>query len=151
MSTRHDFDWIIVGSGFGGSISALRLAEKGYRVAVIECGRRFADHEFAERLTQLRRSLWMPRLGMKGILRMTRFKDAMILSGSGVGGGSLVYAQTLYRAGGGFFDECERLTGQRLDLDEHYAVAERMLGVVTHPRRTPADELLLAVGEEMGA
>src|SRR6516165_10816299 len=95
---NYDYDWIVIGSGFGGSVSALRLAEKGYRVAVIECGRRFADDEFAERLSQLRRSLWMPKLGMKGILRISKFKDVMILSGSGVGGGSLVYAQTLYRA-----------------------------------------------------
>ena len=83
---NYDYDWIVIGSGFGGSVSALRLAEKGYRVAVIECGRRFADDEFAERLSQLSRSLWMPKLGMKGILRISKFKDVMILSGSGVGG-----------------------------------------------------------------
>src|SRR5947208_7773318 len=93
----YDYDWLVIGSGFGGSVAALRLAEKGYRVAIVECGRRFADGEFPERMSQLRRSIWMPRLGLKGILRMTVFKDVMVLSGSGVGGGSLVYAQTLYR------------------------------------------------------
>jgi cholesterol oxidase len=147
---KHDYDWLVIGSGFGGSVSALRLAEKGYRVAVIECGRRFADDEFAERMTQLRRSIWMPRLGMKGILRLTRFKDVMILSGSGVGGGSLVYAQTLYRAAPEFFEQWRTVSGEACDLEEHYDEAERMLGVVTHPRRTPVDDLLAAVAADMG-
>ena len=84
MAAQHDYDWIIVGSGFGGAVSALRLAEKGYKVAILECGRRFADDQYAERLSQLRRSVWMPKLGMKGILRLTRFRDVMIMSGSGV-------------------------------------------------------------------
>jgi cholesterol oxidase len=145
----YDYDWIIVGSGFGGSVSALRLAEKGYRVAVIECGRRFADHEFAERLSQLRRSVWMPKLGMKGILRMTKFKDVMILSGSGVGGGSLVYAQTLYRAPERFFEEWKKVSGEAGDLDVHYAEAERMLGVVTHPRRTGRDKAFASIAADM--
>src|SRR3954454_4413322 len=146
----HDYDWLVIGSGFGGSVAALRLAEKGYRVAVLECGRRFADDEFAERMSQLRRSVWMPRLGLKGILRMTLFKDVMVLSGSGVGGGSLVYAQTLYRAGEQFFDEWRKVSGEAPALDEDYDEAERMLGVVTHPRRTPMDELLLGAAHEMG-
>src|SRR5262245_51186381 len=150
MTQAYDYDWVVIGSGFGGSVSALRLAQKGYRVAVVECGRRFADDEFAERMTQLRRSVWMPKLGMKGILRLTRFKDVVILSGSGVGGGSLVYAQTLYRAGPRFFEEWQRVSGDAGDLDAHYDEAERMLGVVTHPRRTPADELLLSIAEDLG-
>jgi cholesterol oxidase len=150
MTTQHDYDWIIVGSGFGGAVSALRLAEKGYKVAILECGRRFADDEYAERLSQLRRSVWMPKLGMKGILRLTRFRDVMIMSGSGVGGGSLVYAQTLYRASAKFFEEWRNVSGDAGDLDEHYREAERMLGVVTHPRRTQADELLLRVATDLG-
>ena len=145
-----DYDWIVIGSGFGGSVSALRLAEKGYSVGMLECGRRFADDEFAERFSQLRRAVWMPRLGMKGILRLTRFKDVVILSGSGVGGGSLVYAQTLYRAAPRFFDEWRRVAGDAGDLDAHYDEAERMLGVVTHPHRTPLDDLLDGVAADMG-
>ncbi len=85
MSRAHDYDYLIVGSGFGGSVSALRLAEKGYRVAVLESGCRFEDHDFAERLSQLRQMIFAPKLGLKGILRMTPFKHVMILSGSGVG------------------------------------------------------------------
>jgi cholesterol oxidase len=150
MTAQHDYDWIIVGSGFGGAVSALRLAEKGYKVAILECGRRFADDEFAERLSQLRRSVWMPKLGMKGILRLTRFRDVMIMSGSGVGGGSLVYAQTLYRAAPKFFADWRNVSGDAGDLDEHYHEAERMLGVVTHPRRTQADQLLLRVATDLG-
>jgi cholesterol oxidase len=150
VSNAWDYDWIVIGSGFGGSVSALRLVEKGYRVAVIECGRRFEDHEFAERLSQLRRSLWMPKLGMKGILRISRFKDVMVLSGSGVGGGSLVYAQTLYRAPRRFFEGWKRVSGEAGDLDVHYAEAERMLEVVGHPRRTALDEVFAGVAADMG-
>ena len=105
MSQDHDYDWVVIGSGFGGSVAALRLAEKGYRVAILECGRRFADNEFAERLSDVRRAIWMPRLGLRGTLRFTAFRDVTILTGSGVGGGSLVYAQTLYRAEERFFEQ----------------------------------------------
>ena len=92
-----DYDVVVIGSGFGGSVAALRLTEKGYRVAVVEAGRRFADDEFAETSWNLRRYLWAPALGCFGIQRIHLLKDVMILAGSGVGGGSLVYANTLYR------------------------------------------------------
>jgi cholesterol oxidase len=150
MTQKYDYDYLIVGSGFGGSVSALRLAEKGYRVGVLECGRRFEDHDFAERLSQLHRTIFAPKLGLKGILRMTPFKHVMILSGAGVGGGSLVYAQTLWRAGDGFFDDWRRVCGQAPDLEKYYELAEGMLGVVTHPRRTPADEAIEALSVELG-
>ena len=92
-------DWVVVGSGFGGSVSALRLAEKGYSVAVLECGSRFRDEDFAaSTLREPRRYFWWPKWGMRGVLRMTFFKDVFVVSGSGVGGGSLGYANTLYRA-----------------------------------------------------
>ena len=100
---EFDYDWLIVGSGFGGSVAALRLAEKGYRVAVLECGRRFADEDFAQRTSDYRRYLWAPYLGLRGIFRMTLFRDVFIMSGCGVGGGSLGYANTLYRARPAFY------------------------------------------------
>ena len=102
----HDYDWLVVGSGFGGSVSALRLAEKGYKVAVLECGSRFRDEDFAEStLRQPRRYFWAPKLGFRGVLRMSFFKDVFVVSGSGVGGGSLGYANTLYRARPAFFKD----------------------------------------------
>src|SRR5436190_20932311 len=101
----HDYDWLVIGSGFGGSVSALRLAEKGYRVGVLECGRRYRDEDFAQTAWQARRYFWMPRLGLRGIFRMTVFKDVFIVSGCGVGGGSLGYANTLYRAPPSFFED----------------------------------------------
>src|SRR5216117_2407530 len=79
--TSHDYDWLVLGSGFGGSVSALRLAEKGYRVGVLECGQRFADEDFAETTWQLSRYYWMPKLGLKGILRLTLFRDVFVASG----------------------------------------------------------------------
>lgn len=145
-----DYDWLVIGSGFGGAVSALRLAEKGYRVAVLECGRRFTDEELPKSTGDLRRYVWMPKLGMKGILRLTVFRDVTILSGSGVGGGSLVYAQTLYRAEPHFYEQAREVSGAAPDLDEHYDTAERMLGVVEHPYRTAADEVFFKVAASMG-
>ena len=105
VAQTHDFDWIVIGSGFGGSVSALRLAEKGYRVAVLECGRRYRDEDYAKSAWNLRRYFWMPKLGLRGVFRMTIFRDVFIVSGSGVGGGSLGYANTLYRARPSFFTD----------------------------------------------
>src|ERR671915_1489871 len=96
--TGFDYDWLVVGSGFGGSVSALRLAEKGYSVGVLECGRRYEDEDFAQSAWNLRRYFWAPKLGLRGILRLTLFSDIFIASGCGVGGGSLGDANTLYRA-----------------------------------------------------
>ena len=148
----HDFDWLVIGSGFGGSVSALRLAEKGYRVGVVECGRRFADHDFARSAWDLRRYFWMPRLGLRGIFRLTMFKDVFIASGNGVGGGSLGYANTLYRARPAFFRDrqWDALADWEEELRPHYETAERMLGVTEYEGMTPADELLRAYAEEIG-
>ena len=149
---RLDYDWIVIGSGFGGSVSALRLAEKGYRVAVLECGRRYGDEDFAESTWNLRRYYWMPKIGLRGIFRMTVFKDVFIVSGSGVGGGSLGYANTLYRARPAFFrdPQWDALGEWESALDPHYETAERMLGVTDYPLEGPADLLLKEYGEEIG-
>ena len=148
----HDYDWLVIGSGFGGSVAALRLAEKGYRVGVLECGRRFADDDFARSAWDLRRYFWMPRLGMRGILRLTMFKDVFIASGNGVGGGSLGYANTLYRARPAFYGDpqWDGLADWEGELAPHYATAERMLGVADYEGTSAADELLREYAEEIG-
>ena len=147
-----DYDWLVIGSGFGGSVSGLRLAEKGYRVGVLECGRRFEDEDFAESAWNARRYFWSPRLGLRGIFRLTLFKDVLIASGSGVGGGSLGFANTLYRARPAFFADRQwsDLADWEEDLRPHYDTAEQMLGVTTYEGMGPADQLLRELGEELG-
>jgi cholesterol oxidase len=133
--TTFDFDWLVIGSGFGGSVSALRLAEKGYRVGVIERGRRFRDEDLPQSAWQLRRFLWAPAFGLKGVMRMRVFRHVFFPSQSAVGGGSTVYGGVLYRAREKFFSDAQwRELGdwERL-LQPHYAQAERMLGVRTVP------------------
>jgi cholesterol oxidase len=151
---RHDYDWIVVGSGFGGSVSALRLAEKGYRVGVLEAGRRYRDEDFAETTWNARRYYWLPRLGLKGIFRMTLFKDVFVVSGCGVGGGSLGYANTLYRPrpGSAFYRDPQwaELDDWERALTPHYDTAEQMLGVTTYEGEGPADTLLREIATEMG-
>ncbi|TCO65435.1 GMC family oxidoreductase N-terminal domain-containing protein [Actinocrispum wychmicini] len=147
-----DYDVIIVGSGFGGSVAALRLTEKGYRVAVIEAGRRFADDEFAKTSWDLRRYLWAPAVGCFGIQRIHMLRDVMVLAGAGVGGGSLVYANTLYRPLEPFYQDKQwaHITDWQAELDPHYDQASRMLGVVTNPTVTPSDEVMQKVAADMG-
>lgn len=142
-----DFDWIVVGSGFGGSVAALRLAEKGYRVAVLEAGRRWRDEEFNRTGWNLRRMFWAPALGLVGPTRISIFKDIFIASGAGVGGGSLVYANTLYRAKPSFFahPQWAGLNDWGALLQPHYAQAERMLGVQTVPWDSDGQQLLRKV------
>jgi cholesterol oxidase len=153
MGADFDVDWLVVGSGFGGSVSALRLREKGYSVSVLECGRRFADDELPRSTWDLKRYFWAPYLGMRGILRLTTFRDVAVLSGSGVGGGSLGYANTLYRAPERFYRDPQwaGLRDWADALAPHYAEAERMLGAVEVAADDPADQLLREFGEEIGA
>ncbi|HEX5713437.1 MAG TPA: GMC family oxidoreductase [Solirubrobacterales bacterium] len=151
--SQFDYDWIVVGSGFGGSVSALRLAEKGYSVGVLECGSRFRDEDFAEStLRQPRRYFWVPKLGFRGVLRISFFRDVLVVSGSGVGGGSLGYANTLYRARPSFFEDPQwaELDNWELALAPHYDTAERMLGVTEYEGMGPADKLLKEYSEEIG-
>ncbi len=148
----YDYDWLVIGSGFGGSVSALRLAEKGYSVGVLECGRRFADDEFPKNTGDLKRYFWNPRLGMKGIFRLTTFKDVAVVSGCGVGGGSLGYACTLYVPPKQFFDDRQwaGIADWESELAPHYEEAQRMLGVTENPHEDPADQLLRELGDELG-
>ncbi len=149
----YDYDWLVIGSGFGGSVSALRLSEKGHSVGVLECGRRFADHELPSSTADLKRYFWNPMLGMKGIFRLTTFKDVSVVSGCGVGGGSLGYANTLYVPPKKFFVDrqwADMGIDWESDLAPHYAEAQRMLGVVQTPNDDPADQLLRELGEELG-
>jgi cholesterol oxidase len=146
------YDVVVVGSGFGGSVAALRLAEKGYRVAVLEAGRRFADDEFPETSWRLRRFLWAPALGCYGIQRISLLRNVLVLSGAGVGGGSLVYANTLYRPPRPFYDDPQwtHITDWESELAPWYDEAERMLGVTTYGRVTRADEAMKRVADRMG-
>ncbi len=149
----HDYDVLVVGSGFGGSVTALRLTEKGYRVGVLEAGRRFADEEFAKTSWDVRKFLYAPRLGCFGIQRIRLLRDVVVLAGAGVGGGSLVYANTLYEpASDAFYNDPQwrHITDWKAELAPYYDQAKRMLGVVQNPTVTASDEIMKEVADEMG-
>jgi len=143
---------VVVGSGFGGSVTALRLAEKGYQVTVLEAGQRFTQQTLPKSSWDLRAFLWMPKLGLHGMQRITWLKDVVILSGAGVGGGSLVYANTLYTPPPTFFQDPQwaDITDWQAELAPHYDQASRMLGVVTNPTVTPSDVVMQKVAADMG-
>lgn len=147
-----DFDVAIVGSGFGGSVSALRLTEKGYSVAVFEAGRRFTEENYAKNSWDLKNFLWAPELGFFGIQRIHVLKGVAILAGAGVGGGSLVYANTLYVPGDTFFRDPQwgEITDWKRELAPFYDQAKRMLGVTQNPTMTPSDVVMKEVAESMG-
>lgn len=149
--TDFDFDYIVIGSGFGGSVSAMRLSQKGYRVAVLESGKRWQDQDFPKTNWQVNKFLWLPQLFCYGIQRINLLKDVMILSGAGVGGGSLVYANTLYVPLPAFFEHptIQQLGGSE-QLLPYYGLAQKMLGVTENPRLGPVDELLRQTAESFG-
>ena len=148
----YDYDVLIIGSGFGGSVSALRLTEKGYRVGVIEAGARFEDADFAKTSFDLKKFLYRPEIGCYGIQRIDAVRDSLILAGAGVGGGSLVYANTLYEPLEAFYRDPQwaGITDWKSELAPYYDQAKRMLGVVENPLRTPADDVMEKVAGEMG-
>ncbi|MDP9820214.1 cholesterol oxidase [Nocardioides massiliensis] len=149
---RTDFDVLVIGSGFGGSVAALRLTEKGYKVGVLEAGARFEDDDFPVTSFDLSKYLFRPEVGCYGIQRIDALRDCLILSGAGVGGGSLVYANTLYEPLAPFYTDpaWSHITDWRDELAPYYDQAKRMLGVVENPLRTPSDEVMEKVAQDMG-
>ena len=145
-------DFLIVGSGFGGSVSALRLAEKGYRVVMLEKGRRLGPGDFPRSNWNLKRWLWLPLLGFRGLFKMTFLRHVTVLSGVGVGGGSLVYANTLPVPNDDFFaaKSWERLADWKGELAPHYRKVRTMLGAAENPHTTPADEMIREIGRDLG-
>ncbi|OBK23672.1 GMC oxidoreductase [Mycobacterium asiaticum] len=150
--SRFDYDVLVIGSGFGGSVTALRLSEKGYRVGVLEAGRRFADQDFAKNNWHIRDYLFKPSVGCYGIQRIDVLSDAVVLSGAGVGGGSLVYANTLYQPDDPFYADprWSHITDWKDELAPWYDQATRMLGVETYPRTTPSDKVMLQIATDLG-
>ena len=148
----EEFDVVVIGSGFGGSVAALRLAEKNYRVLVIEAGARFEDHQFAKNSFDLKRFLFFPKIGLLGIQRIDFLRNVLVMSGAGVGGGSLVYANTLYRPPSEFFEtgSWAGITDWQSALKPYYDQAEKMLGVNLNPVVTPSDMALKKVANRMG-
>jgi cholesterol oxidase len=149
---QTDYDYIVIGSGFGGSVSALRLTEKGYRVLVLEQGKRLTERDFPKRNWNLRKWLWVPALRFFGFFRITWFRHVTVLSGAGVGGGSLVYANTLAVPGPEFFQSpsWSHLADWEAELKEFYPLATRMLGGVPCPRLETGDAGLEALAEQLG-
>lgn len=147
-----DYDVVIIGSGFGGSVSALRLAEKGYSVLVLEAGRRFEDEDFAKTSWDTKNYLWAPQVGCYGIQRIHKLPDVMVLAGAGVGGGSLNYANTLYVPPRPFFEDKQwgHITDWQAELAPHYDVAQSMLGVVTNPCEGPVEDVMRQAAADMG-
>jgi cholesterol oxidase len=148
----YDYDWLIIGSGFGGSVAALRLSEKGFRVAVLERGRRYDPEDLPRSARQTGKYIWAPRLGKLGIMRMSLFRHVFFPSQSGVGGGSLVYGGVLYRAKREFFDGPQwRALGRWEEvLRPHYETAERMLGAAPVPFDSVHQQWIREMGRHFG-
>ncbi|MEE4312817.1 MAG: NAD(P)-binding protein, partial [candidate division KSB1 bacterium] len=146
------YDYIVIGSGFGGSVAALRLSEKGYRVLVVESGIRYRPQDFPKTNWNIRKYLWAPALGCYGIQRLHLLNDVLILSGSGFGGGSLVYANTLLTPPRIFYDDPVWQTLEKdweNELSPFYDVSKKMLGVVRNPHLFKADRVLREYSREL--
>jgi cholesterol oxidase len=149
---QYDYDVLVIGSGFGGSVTALRLTEKGYRVGVLEAGQRFGPDNTPKNSWDVRNFLWAPKLGCKGMQRIHLLKNVVILAGAGVGGGSLNYANTLYEPPAAFFQDPQwaHITDWQSELAPFYAQAKKMLGVVTNPSMTRSDVEMKRLAEQFG-
>lgn len=152
MGNSYDYDFIVIGSGFGGSVSAHRLTEKGYSVGVLEQGKRYRPQDFPKTNWKIQKYLWAPALGCYGILKMSLFRHTFILSGTGVGGGSLGYANTLYVPPDKVWNDPKwaKLKDWKRVMPDHYATAKKMLGVVTNPYLGKADHMLKKAAEKAG-
>ncbi|NTW03389.1 MAG: GMC family oxidoreductase [Oscillochloris sp.] len=150
--SRETYDYVIIGSGFGGSVSAMRLTEKGYRVLVLERGQRFSEHDYAKTNWNIWRYLWLPAARCFGILQIIPFRDVVVLRGCGVGGGSLGYANVLMKPNDEMFAAAawHHLADWKTLLAPHYETAKQMLGVNTNPRQWPADAVLREIATELG-
>ena len=151
-SRSQNFDVVVVGSGFGGSVAALRLREKGYSVAVLEAGKRFEDKDLPKTSWRINKFLFAPKLGLFGIQRIHALPNVLILAGAGVGGGSLVYANTLYQPGDKYFNDKQwnEITDWKAELTPWYEQAKLMLGVVRNPYFSASDQAIKDAAEEMG-
>ncbi len=152
QSQHFDFDFIVIGSGFGGSVSALRLVEKGYKVAVIEMGRRWAPHSFPNTSWSIHRWFWRPQLGLRGFFNMRFFRHVTIYHGCAVGGGSITYASTLLPPPQKVWDagSWSGLADWKAEMPGHYHTASRMLGVKQNTILGPSDHLLRKAAEAAG-
>ena len=146
------YDWIVIGSGFGGSVSCLRLVEKGYKVLVIEQGRRFEPEDYPKTNWDLRRWFWKPSLGMRGLFNMEVFRHVSIVRGVGYGGGSLVYANTLPIPNDDFFEaeSWAHLASWKKELAPFYKSVRKMLGTSRNPRLGYVDGVIKSLAEDMG-
>jgi len=149
---QYDYDFIVVGSGFGGSVSALRLTDKGYRVAVMEMGRRWTPENLPETSWSLHRWFWRPKLALRGFFNMRFFRHVTILHGCAVGGGSITYATTMLRPPDKVWDmgNWAGLSDWKREMPQHYDTASRMLGVVENRILGPSDRLLKTAAEQIG-
>jgi cholesterol oxidase len=149
---QFDFDFIVIGSGFGGSVSALRLTEKGYKVAVMEMGRRWTPENLPRTSWLIHRWIWRPNLGLRGFFNLRFFRHATIFHGCAVGGGSITYASTLLPAPEKVWDagSWKRLADWKTEMPRHYETASRMLGVTENRILGPADRLLKKAAEAAG-